>query len=177
MNPGTSGAGDFEPAKRWVIFTRKMTPCSNPLSDQEWAGFAIMLPNGEKLYFAGARDFPYMIRCHTCKLGEATATYNCLAWVLDDTTRVVWDEADTDQDKCISVQEIKDFLASEDVTPGTVAIYGRHLGDVTHVARLLGPGRSCSATSKRGTHILMAHDPSELIGFGRYGYGDIIGGY
>jgi hypothetical protein len=36
MNPNTSGVGDFEPAKRWVILTRKMTePGCLALPDKE----------------------------------------------------------------------------------------------------------------------------------------------
>jgi hypothetical protein len=137
--------------------------CQTPLSNAEWA--AVSDPEN---------GFPNLIRCHTCKEDNATTTYNCLAWCIDDTSRWWWLEADTDGDEKISSEEMTAFLSSKGVAAGTIAYYGPNANDILHVAKKAGgAGADCKASSKLGPNIRISHDLQELEGGV---YGDIVGG-
>lgn len=133
--------------------------CSTRLNDAEWTHLR--------------SAFPRLIREHTCKLGPATSTYNCLAWTIDDTSRWWWREADTNSNSLIDVTELNNFYQARGKT--NIAYYGRSTTDVLHVAKKSGGnGTACQASSKLGENIRMAHDLNELAGGTEYG--NIVGG-
>ena len=132
--------------------------CSTPLSDGEWN------------FLHG--QFGNLVRGQTCKLAPATATYNCLAWTIDDTSRWWWLEADGNGDNKITVAEMSAFYVSKGKS--NIAYYGPSTSDVVHVAKKAGGnGPDCQATSKLGENIRMAHDLNQLAGGF---YGNIVGG-
>ena len=127
-------------------------PCSTKLSDAEWADPIV-------------KNFPNMVRCHTCKEANATPVYNCLAWTIGDTTRRWWDEADANHDGEISATEMTAFLTAKSIPASTIAYYGPNADNIKHVAKKAGgPGGNCSASSKLGSSIRISHDLHEMEG-------------
>lgn len=148
-------------------------PCTTPIPDSEWNPLVAA--------------FPKLVRCHTCKLANETlkggstyphtgVAYNCLAWVIGDTSRWLWPEADANHNGTITPAEMADFTWFSGAGAGTVVFYGPSSGNVQHVAlRSGGGGPDCAASSKLGEGIALSHQLSELEG-GTAGYGNIIGG-
>ncbi len=141
-------------------------PCTTPLSDAEWAGLT------------GA--FPRLVRCHTCKQGNATpiggsayphtgVAYNCLAWCINDVNRWWWPEADANLNGTITPAEMTAFLAGKGIAAGSITYYGP-AGSVVHVARNGGgSGPDCLASSKLGQDVRISHNLNELEGGAVYG--------
>jgi hypothetical protein len=112
-------------------------------------------------------DFPNLTRDRICKTGNATETYNCLAWTLNDTSRWWWSEADANLDLKISRAEFDAFYANRGIN--SISYYGPSTADIKHVAKTTGgSGSACSASSKIGANIRMSHDLDQLAG-GLYG--------
>jgi hypothetical protein len=133
--------------------------CSTPVTYSEWSNLK--------------SSFPNLMRCHTCKLGPATSTYNCMAWTLDDTSKWWWFEADANSDGLLSTAELNSFYATKGKSD--IAYYGSSTSNVKHVAKKGGGnGSNCQASSKLGSDIRMAHKLSELEGGSEYG--NIVGG-
>jgi len=117
-------------------------------------------------------EFPNLVRCQSRKLASATSTYNCLAWTLDDTSRWWWLEADANGNGKLSVSELDAFYTSKGKS--NIAYYGPSTSDVVHVAKKSGGGGTgCSASSKLGQEIRMAHNLQQLEGGF---YSNIVGG-
>jgi hypothetical protein len=152
---------DVAPGKNDVVVsisTCTACNCPTPMSDDEW----------NQLHGL----FPALVRAQTCKLAEATPTYNCLAWTIDDTSRWWWDEADANGDGHITVAEMSAFYTSKGKS--NIAYYGNSTSDLLHVAKKSGGnGSDCSASSKLGQLMRMAHNLNQLEGGA---YGNIVGG-
>jgi hypothetical protein len=132
--------------------------CTTPLSDSEWSVMSTAFPNVK--------------RCQLCRLAAATATYNCVAWTIDDTTQWWWFQADTNGNGKVSVAEFNAFY----ITKGKSNIwyYGTSTSDIVHVAKKGGGnGTDCEASSKMGSDIRMAHNKTKLEGGA---YGSVQGG-
>jgi len=132
--------------------------CTTRPSDGEWSNLSSLFPN--------------LVRCQVCRLGPATGTYNCLAWVIDDTTQWWWDEADSSHNGSISVSEMNAFLSSKGKS--NIWYYGASTSDLKHVAKKSGGmGADCQSTSKLGPYLRIAHNKDQLQGTQ---YGTIVGG-
>jgi hypothetical protein len=91
---------------------------------------------------------------------------------LDDTSQWWWFQADTNNDRKLSVSELNAFYISKGKS--NIAYYGTSTADVVHVAKKSGGmGVDCQISSKLGSNILIAHDMTQLQG-GEYG--NIVGG-
>ena len=133
--------------------------CPTPLmSDTEWSD----LQSG----------FPNLIRAKTCKTGDATSTYNCMAWTLNDTSRWWWLEADANGDEKLSGTELNAFYSSKGKSG--IIYYGPSLADVVHVAKGSGGfGADCLISSKLGQSLRISHNQADLQGGV---YSNVVGG-
>ena len=146
--------------------------CATNISDFEWTwGFATKYPN--------------LIRCHTCKLGDATpqgapedypwvnVSWNCVGYVLNN-HKWIWMEFDTDQDLKVSASEMTFALNYIGVPSGSIAYYGPSTNQLDHIAfKTGGSGNDCKAHGKPGASIALSHDLHEFEGGDS---GNIVGG-
>jgi len=128
--------------------------------------------------------FPNLIWCHTSKLAEATPTppnesdynqpgiYNCLAWCIGENTWFWRQASSSGGSETVTVAEMNAFLSARGKTAGTIAYYGNGTGStaiLSHVAKISGgSGSDCTASSKLGHKVGIAHDLGELAD-GEYG--------
>jgi hypothetical protein len=122
--------------------------------------------------------YPNLTSGDWCVTGEATKSYNCIAWTVGVTNRWVWDEVDTagDGDGKVSVSDFDHFYDGHGYKPAvgspsdaTIALFSKTSGP-THAARVssLSCGGTTMFESKRGENIRIAHTITQLEG-GFYG--------
>jgi len=150
-------------------------PCDTPLSESEWNAIqAIGAPPPPGSYAA----FPSLVRDHTCRLGPADSSYNCLGYA-SGLNITIFTELDNPQygyggnrDGLVSIAELDSFCSQNGVS--NVWYYGSSSQSCHHVAKKSGGrGSDCGASSKMGHEALIAHDATELEGSF---WGNIVGG-
>lgn len=106
--------------------------------------------------------WPTLDRNDVCKEAESDASYNCLAWSINETDEWIWDEVDVDRDGVFELSDFEQFFAGHQ---RSVIIYGGGNDGVLHTARPLP--NNC-ASSKLGEGIRLRHDRNQIEG-GFYG--------
>ena len=123
--------------------------------------------------------FPRLKAANYCVTAPATATYNCFAWSIGDTSKWI----DTDVDSVYGIKngtlEFSDFDAFYSANGGLRPLVGQTPANPkvalyavgsspTHASRITGSG-NCAFESKLGKFVRIAHDPTDLEGGTVYG--------
>ena len=127
-----------------------------------------------------SRNFPRLVRGDWCVIGNATATYNCIAWSVGDTSQWIWNQVDRygDNDGTVSISDFDAFYdQTMQLVPATsptsntkVALFAK--GTTPTHAAAVADISSCGSvpfTSKLGRSVRMAHDLYQLEGGPTYG--------
>ena len=137
--------------------------------------------------------YPNLVHCEWSITGEATSTYNCIAWSVGVTNEWFWWEVDDagDMDGVIEESDFDAFYAdygyvpTDDINQAVILLYRdpAHAAPdnpdgITHAARRAGcncgAGRWTMFESKRGRNVRIEHRRDQLSG--GY-YGDYFKGY